>query len=76
MVLFDTIAVEMPMFRAGTLKRESGLCLTAFILFKNGLIKEDEVMNQRNALRSQNAKPQVVPRFGRCLYGYEEAGLL
>jgi S-disulfanyl-L-cysteine oxidoreductase SoxD len=46
MVLFDTIAVEMPMFRAGTLKPDQVYSLTAFILFKNGLIKEDDVMNR------------------------------
>ncbi|MBZ5659653.1 MAG: cytochrome c [Acidobacteriia bacterium] len=45
MVIFDTIAVEMPMFRAGTLNANQVYALTAFILFKNGLIKEDEVMN-------------------------------
>jgi len=45
MVIFDTIAVEMPMFRAGTLNANQVYALTAFILFKNGLIKEDETMN-------------------------------
>jgi len=44
-VIFNTIAVEMPMFRPGTLKADEVYALTAFILFKNGLIKEDEVMN-------------------------------
>jgi cytochrome c len=46
MVLFDTIAVEMPMFRAGTLKPDQVYALTAFILFKNGLVNEDAVMNR------------------------------
>lgn len=46
MVLFDTIAVEMPMFRAGTLKPDQIYSLTAFVLFKNGLVKEDDVMNR------------------------------
>jgi mono/diheme cytochrome c family protein len=45
-VIFNTIAVEMPMFRAGTLTPDETYALTAFILFKNGLIKEDEVMNR------------------------------
>ena len=45
MVIFDTIAVEMPMFRAGTLNANQVYALTAFILFKNGIIKEDETMN-------------------------------
>lgn len=46
MVIFDTIAVEMPMFRAGTLKPDQIYALTAFILFKNGIVKEDQVMNR------------------------------
>jgi mono/diheme cytochrome c family protein len=46
MVIFDTITVEMPMFRAGTLKPDQIYSLTAFILFKNGIIKEDQVMNR------------------------------
>ena len=46
MVIFDTIAVEMPMFRAGTLKPDEVYSLTAFILFKNGLIREDQVMSR------------------------------
>lgn len=45
MVIFDTIAVEMPMFRAGTLNPNQIYALTAYVLFKNGLIKEDEVMD-------------------------------
>ena len=45
-VIFNTIAVEMPMFRAGTLTADEVYALTAFVLFKNGLIKEDEVMNR------------------------------
>src|ERR1035437_265962 len=44
--IFDTIAVEMPFFRAGTLTPDEVYSLTAFILFKNSIIKEDEVMNR------------------------------
>jgi S-disulfanyl-L-cysteine oxidoreductase SoxD len=44
--IFNTIAVEMPFFRPGTLKPDEVYSLTAFVLFKNGLIKEDEVMNR------------------------------
>ena len=48
-VIFNTIAVEMPMLRPGTLKAAEVYSLAAFIFFKNGLIKEDDVMN-RNTL--------------------------
>jgi cytochrome c len=44
--IFNTIAVEMPFFRPGTLKPDEVYSLTAFVLFKNGLIKEDEVMDR------------------------------
>ena len=45
-VIFNTIAVEMPMFHAGTLTADQVYALTAFILFKNGIVKEDQVMNR------------------------------
>ena len=45
-VIFNTIAVEMPMFRPGTLKPDEIYSLVAFIFAKNGLIKEDQVMNK------------------------------
>ena len=44
--IWNTIAVEMPFFRAGTLTPDEAYALTAFILFKNGLLKEDEVMDR------------------------------
>lgn len=45
-VIFNTIAVEMPMLRPGTLKADEVYSLAAFIFFKNGLVKEDDVMNR------------------------------
>lgn len=45
-VLFNTIAVEMPMYHPGTLTPDQVYAVTAFILFKNGLVKQDEVMNR------------------------------
>ena len=44
-VIFNTIAVEMPFYNPGTLKADDVYNLTALVLFKNGLIKEDEVMD-------------------------------
>ena len=44
--IFNTIAVEMPLFRAGTLTSDEVYNLTAYMLFKNGLIQEDEVMDR------------------------------
>jgi S-disulfanyl-L-cysteine oxidoreductase SoxD len=45
-VIFNAIAVEMPMFRPGTLKADEVYSLAAFIFWKNGYIKEDDVMNR------------------------------
>jgi mono/diheme cytochrome c family protein len=61
MVLFDTIAVEMPMFRAGTLKPDQVYSLTAFILFKNGLIKEDDVMNRDSLPKVEMPNAKTFP---------------
>jgi mono/diheme cytochrome c family protein len=45
-VIFNTIAVEMPFYRPGTLTSDEVYALTAFVLFKNSIIKEDEVMDR------------------------------
>jgi S-disulfanyl-L-cysteine oxidoreductase SoxD len=45
-LIFDTIAVEMPMYHPGTLTPDQVYALTAFILYKNKLIDEDQVMNR------------------------------
>lgn len=44
--LFNVIAVEMPFYRPATLTADEVYKLTAFILFKNGLIKEDEMIDR------------------------------
>ena len=60
-VIFNTIAVEMPMFRAGTLTPDQVYALTAFILFKNGIIKEDEVMNRETLTKVQMPNRKAFP---------------
>ena len=44
--VFNVIAVEMPFYRPGTLTADEVYKLTAFILHKNGIIQEDEVMDR------------------------------
>lgn len=44
--IWNTIAVEMPYFRAGTLTPDEVYALTAYILFKNDIIEEDDVMDR------------------------------
>lgn len=44
--IWNAIAVSMPMFRAGTLTPDEIYSLTAFVLYKNNIIKRDDVMNR------------------------------
>ena len=45
-VIWNAIAVYMPQFRAGSLTPDEVYGLTAFVLFKNNIVKEDEVMDR------------------------------
>lgn len=44
--IWNTIAVEMPFYKPGTLEPDEIYALTAFILYKNNIIEEGEVMNR------------------------------
>jgi hypothetical protein len=46
--LWDYINRAMPLTKQGTLKPNEVYALTAFILYKNGIIKEDEVMDEHS----------------------------
>jgi len=45
--IWDYISRGMPLNREGTLKPDEVYAITAFLLFKNDVIKEDEVMDQQ-----------------------------
>ena len=60
-VIFNTIAVEMPVFQAGTLTPDQVYALTAWIFFKNGIIKEDEVMNSETLPKVQMPNRKAFP---------------
>jgi S-disulfanyl-L-cysteine oxidoreductase SoxD len=45
--IYNAIAVSMPMFRPSTLAPDEIYSLTAYILYHNGLIKEDDVMDRK-----------------------------
>jgi S-disulfanyl-L-cysteine oxidoreductase SoxD len=47
-VMWDYINRGMPLGKEGTLKPNEVYALTAFLLYKNGVIKEDEVMDARS----------------------------
>jgi len=46
-VMWDYIHRGMPLGNEGSLKPDEVYALTAYLLFRNGVIKEDEVMNER-----------------------------
>ncbi len=46
--IWDYIHRGMPLGKEGSLKPDEVYSLTAFLLYKNGVIKEDEVMNARS----------------------------
>jgi cytochrome c len=46
--IWDYISRGMPLNREGTLKPDEVYSLTAFLLYKNDVIKEDEVMDQQS----------------------------
>jgi S-disulfanyl-L-cysteine oxidoreductase SoxD len=46
-VMWDYIHRGMPLGNEGSLKADEVYALTAYLLFKNGVIQEDEVMNER-----------------------------
>ena len=61
--IWNTVAVEMPFFRAGTLTPDEVYSLTAFILFKNSLVKEDAVMDRETLMKVKmpNHRNMFVP---------------
>ena len=61
--IWNTIAVEMPFFRAGTLTNDEVYSLTAFVLFKNSLVKEDDVMDRETLpkVKMPNHRGMFVP---------------
>jgi S-disulfanyl-L-cysteine oxidoreductase SoxD len=47
-VMWDYINRAMPLGKEQTLKPDEVYALTAFLLFKNGIIKEDDVMDAQS----------------------------
>jgi S-disulfanyl-L-cysteine oxidoreductase SoxD len=73
-VIFNTIAVEMPMFRAGTLTADEVYSLTAFILFKNGIVKEDEVMNRETLAKVKMPDRDSFPASDQVYQDMQKRG--
>jgi mono/diheme cytochrome c family protein len=59
--IFNTIAVEMPMFRPGTLTADEAYALTAFIFYKNGYVKEDDVLDRETLPKIKMPNSKYFP---------------
>jgi mono/diheme cytochrome c family protein len=73
-VIFNTIAVEMPMFKPGTLTADEVYSLTAFVLFKNGFVKEDEVLNRETLSKIEMPNGKYFPAPGDVYLDMEKRG--
>ena len=62
-VIWDYINRGMPLGKEGTLKSDEVYALTAFLLYKNGLIREDEIMNAQSVpkVTMPNSKGWALP---------------
>jgi len=66
--VFNVIAVEMPYYRPGTLTADEVYKLTAFILAKNTIIKEDEVMDRETLPKVQMPNRGNAPGLNDAIY--------
>ena len=62
-VIWDYINRGMPLGKEGSLKPDEVYALTAFLLFKSGIIKEDEVMDAQTLpkVKMPNAAGFALP---------------
>jgi mono/diheme cytochrome c family protein len=51
--IYNDISVAMPMFKPGSLTPNEVYALTAFVLYKNGIVKEDAVMDRETLPKVQ-----------------------
>jgi S-disulfanyl-L-cysteine oxidoreductase SoxD len=61
--IWDYIHRAMPFGQEGTLKPDEVYALTAFLLYKNGVIKEDDVLNQQTLpqVKMPNRNGYAIP---------------
>jgi cytochrome c len=64
-VIWDYINRGMPLNKEGTLKPDEVYALTAFLLFKNGVIPEEQVVNEKNLaqIKMPNQNGYVLPEW-------------
>lgn len=74
--LFNVVAVEMPMFQPGTLKPDEVYALTAYILYKNDLIKEDAVMDRETLPKIQMPNRNAFPASDEIYMDMKKRGCI
>jgi len=67
--IWDYIHRGMPLNREGTLTPDESYALTAFLLFKNDVIKEDEVMDQQTLPKVQMPNREGFARLPEWKHG-------
>ena len=75
-VIFNTIAVEMPFYNPGTLKADEVYSLTAFVLFKNSIIKEDDVLNRESLPKVQMPNRNNFPASDEVYMDMKKRGCI
>ena len=74
--IFNAIAVEMPFLRPGTLTADEVYALTAFVLFKNGIVKEDEVMDSQTLPKIQMPNHNSFPASDEIYMDMKKRGCI
>ena len=75
-VIFNTIAVEMPLFRPGTLTADEVYALTAFVLYKNGIVQQEEVMDRESLPKVQMPNRNGFPASDEIYMDMKKRGCI
>lgn len=73
--IFDYIRRAMPRFQEGTLKADDVYSLTAFILYRNDIIKEDDVIDAKTLSRIKMPnRDGFIPQNLNEIHDYKKRG--
>ena len=75
-VIFNTVAVEMPDYNPGTLTADEAYSITALILFKNGIIKEDDVLDRETLPNVQMPNRKAYPTSDEIYMDMKKRGCI
>jgi hypothetical protein len=66
----------MPVPKSGSLTHDEVYAVTAFLLYRNGIIEETDVMDEKNSAEGRDAEPQGLRPGGAGVSAGEEAKLV